>query len=151
MSDCDLVEEEDTAIVRERSLAPDQEDGLGQAVAGQPAEDPVPHHLEHHQPGHQHPVLQPSLVILWFLAEDGLDGHVAWVDEADQIDEDLAAIAGNETDQQEKDQPSQLSYCIEIFQKIKTFDEIVLWRIGSYLRIIYYLLHKTKIILEILF
>ena len=64
MSDCDLVEEEDTAIVRERSLAPDQEDGLGQAVAGQPGEDPVPHHLEHHQPGHQHPVLQPSLVIL---------------------------------------------------------------------------------------
>ena len=98
------VEENHTAVVLSGSLAPDQQPRLGQAVAGQPAEEPVSHHLEDQQGGHQDPVLQPPLVVLRVLAEDGLDGHVAGVEAAHQGDEDLAPVASQQADQHEAGQ-----------------------------------------------
>jgi len=85
-------------------LAPDEETSLGETVARNPTEETVPSNREHHHHRHQDPVLQPPLVVLSVLAEDGLDRHVAGVDEADQTDEDFAAVASDETDQEKEDQ-----------------------------------------------
>ena len=97
-------EENHTAIIFPGGLTPDQEHGLGQAVARDPAEEAVTDNLEEQQGGHQDPVLQPALVVLRVLAEDGLDGHVAGVEAAHQGDEDLAPVASQQADQHEAGQ-----------------------------------------------
>lgn len=95
----DRVEEDQTAVILPGGLAPDQQTCLGQAVAGQPAECPVSHDLEELEGSNQDPVLQPSLVVLRLLAQDGLDRHVAGVEAAHQGDEDLATVPSNQADQ----------------------------------------------------
>ena len=98
------VEENHTAIIFPGGLTPDQQTGLGQAVAGDPAEEAVTDNLEEQQGGHQDPVLQPALVVLRVLAEDGLDRHVAGVEAAHEGDEDLAAVTSKQTDHHQTDQ-----------------------------------------------
>jgi len=79
----DLAVNDVAAAVLARHHQPDEEEALGQRVKGNPEEKLIAKVLEDAEQGVCGPVHQPLGIVILYLALDGLDRGIGWVNEAD--------------------------------------------------------------------
>ncbi len=81
--------------------APQEEGALDQPVEGDPADEELGEEFTDGEGGEDDPVHEPLRVVVLGRALQGLDGAVSRVDEADEVADELGAVAEHQPEGQE--------------------------------------------------
>jgi len=97
------IVQNDGAIEVSGDHQPDQEEALQQPIERNPPGDEVHEEFKNREDSEDHPVGEPLLIVVGSRSLDGMDGHIGWIRETDDITDELPGEAERKPEYRECD------------------------------------------------